>query len=97
MRFVFYFLLLFNLVPMANAQDSFWKRFCERHLVADDPYQFESLSVDELVWVYFSFRNQKHYSRVLISEFKKRLSRELSPDDREILIKTLANEEPGND
>jgi hypothetical protein len=59
----------------------------------DDPYEYEDLSVEQLVRVYFIFFNQKYHSRTLIREIKMRLAGELSPEDREILTKTLANED----
>ncbi len=76
----------------ANA-GSWWSGFCERNLVMEDPYQFQELSVDQLITVYFRNLNQGFQSKALINEMKRRLrDRSLHPDDREVLSKTLANE-----
>ncbi len=84
----YYLFLLLGLIPPASASQSRWKNFCERYIVADDPYQYIDLNVDQLVTVYFAFKNTDHYSRSLHSEIKRRLADEkLSRDDREILSK----------
>lgn len=46
---VFIFLLSGHAVAGAR-----WKSFCERYLVADDPYQYERLTVDQLADVYLA-------------------------------------------
>jgi hypothetical protein len=63
-----------------------WTQFCERHLVADDPTQYEAYSVDDLNDV---ARRIGYPQKVLINEILYRLGRELSHDDREILTKAL--------
>lgn len=66
---------------------------CEAALVADDPYQYERLSAQQLITTYFNFKNAGDHSDALINEMRKRLRLELSYEDRETLSKTLANEE----
>lgn len=88
MKFLFSLTLLFS----TSANAGWFSNFCERHLVAADPYQYEHLTVDQLVSVYWRFRQTGHHSVVLLDEMKRRLDEGLSIDDREILTKTLANE-----
>lgn len=64
------------------------KSFCERHLIADDTYQYDNFTVDQLIVLYFSAKSQ-----ALIREMQMRAAQEnTSRDDKEILLKTLANE-----
>jgi hypothetical protein len=75
------------------ASEPWWQGFCERHLIADDPYQFEGLSNDRLISLYFELKNSGSRPTVAINEMRHRLANpDLAPDDREILTKTLANE-----
>ncbi len=70
--------------------------FCETHLIGDDPYQFENLSTDQLVYVYWLNKNQDFKSNVLINEMRSRLDNYLlPPEDFEIITKTLENEPRG--
>lgn len=51
------------------------KGFCEKHLIADDPYQYEELSIDALVNEWFSYLEARRLpSKVLIAEIKRRLN-----------------------
>jgi hypothetical protein len=79
--------LIFALLLTAHA--GWWSNWCARHLVADDPYQFEDYDVDSLVTAYFSGRP----SPVLIREMERRLERELSFEEREMIVKALANKQ----
>lgn len=81
--------LIFNLL---SANPSWWGNFCEEYLVAEDPYQYEALTVDQLVGVYWRFKNEGHKSKALVQEMKIRLlNPDLSYEDREILTKTMNN------
>lgn len=69
--------------------------WCERNLIGPDPYQFERLSPDKLVTVYFELKNSKADMRVIDAEIRQRLKRgELSYEDREILSKTIGGVGP---
>lgn len=70
-----------------------WISFCERYLIADDPYQFENLTVDQLVDAYFSARNSGLKTKPVLREIIKRTKSELSRDDLEILTKLMNQEE----
>ncbi len=74
------------------ASGGWFRNFCERHLIADDPYEYEDDSIEQLVSAYFYFYNQGYRSKMLIKEMHKRLALELSDADREILTKTLGND-----
>lgn len=78
MRFLFVLLL-------STGHAGWWQNFCARHLVADDPYQYETLTPDELVDTYF----RGDHSQVLIDEMVRRLVAPLTHDEREMLTKTL--------
>ncbi len=68
--------------------------FCEKHLIAHEPGQYRDATVDQLVGVYWMFKNQGHRSEPLLGEIWERLEGDdLSDEDREILVKTLGNEE----
>jgi hypothetical protein len=66
---------------------NWWSDWCERRLIADDPYQYEDYTVDQLAeWA----RRRPTSQKVLINEILKRLlDPNLSTDDREILSKAL--------
>lgn len=80
---VLYFIFALN-TASAGPLKAWWTNFCERHLIAEDPYQFESLSVDELVTAYHRVE-----SKALVREIRARLETDLSYEDREILTKTI--------
>jgi hypothetical protein len=40
--------ILITLAPAESARAGWWQSFCERHLIADDPYQFETVASDWL-------------------------------------------------
>ncbi len=85
-------LLVLGLCPLPSAKASWWKNFCEKHLVQNDPYQYRELSVDQLVIAYFAFKNTEYLSEPLINEIKMRIQNPSLPrDDREILTKLLNN------
>ncbi len=68
--------------------------FCEKHLISHEPDQYRDCTVDQLVGVYWMFKNQGYRSTPLLSEIWERLDGDdLSDEDREILVKTLGNEE----
>ncbi len=78
----------------SSAHASWWSNFCEKYLISDEPDQYRDCTVDQLVGVYWMFRNHGDRSRPLMAEMWKRLSSDgLSDEDREILVKTLNNEE----
>lgn len=59
---------------------------CEKSLVAEDPYQFEQYSVEQLV----DAASYRKHTEVLIKEIHKRLDfEELTRDEREVLEKAL--------
>lgn len=61
-------------------------------LGVDDPYQYSEKSIDDLVKIWFIFKNQNYYAPVLEKEIRLRLENpDLSDEDREVLTKTLAN------
>ncbi len=62
-----------------------WSSFCERHLVAADPYQFRGLSIEQIVNLCVAHRVQKFDSKELDKEVQLRLSGELSYEEREWL------------
>lgn len=70
-----------------------WKDFCERHLIAEDPYQYLDLSVDQLVDTYHRLKNQGIESRAIVDTIRWRAKQTTSDEDREILTKTIAEEE----
>lgn len=76
-----YVLILAISITSVTAQAGWWKNFCERHLVGDDPYQFEHLTVEQLVAAYFTFGP----SKVLGDEIQKRLAGELTYEERQML------------
>lgn len=70
-------LLVFSAIP---SHAGWFQEFCERHLIADDPYQFESYSLETLAEMYqsegatCSWRKQKTYRlRILGQEIRRRL------------------------
>lgn len=65
------------------------KSFCERNLVANDPYQFEHLSVTQLVNYWFHLKEHRQMpSKELVNEIRKRLSDGgVSDQSKEILTK----------
>lgn len=66
------------------------KAFCEKHLIADDPYQFEHLSPDQLVDTKLRYFIEKIKYPVLDKEIQKRLEfQSLTYEEREILTKSL--------
>ena len=79
-------------VSHASTLREWWSDFCEHHLIADDPWQYRDLNVDQLVNTYHRYRRDGVNTRVLVYEVRVRLAGNLSADDREILSKTLANE-----
>ncbi len=85
-------LILQLLAPPAHA--SWWSNFCEKYLISDEPNQYADCTVDQLVGVYWMFRNHGDRSGPLMAEMWKRVASDnLSDEDREILVKTLGNEE----
>lgn len=83
-------LLLISLPRGADA--GWWSGFCERHLACEDPYQYEGLTVDQLVGTFWRHRNEKFPSKALTNELRSRLNDPyLGDDDREIIEKTLGN------
>lgn len=77
-------------VPHANA--GWWADFCERHLACEDPYQYEELTVDQLVGTFWRHKNEKFPSKALTNELRSRLNDPyLGDEDREIIEKTLGN------
>ncbi len=62
---------------------------CRHHLIADDPYQYEAYSVDQLVDVWLAFeRVPEPIPATLLAEVVRRLAvakYELSPEDTVIL------------
>lgn len=84
---------IFLLLVGVTVSAGWFSNWCERHLIAEDPYQYEHLTVDQLVSVYHRHKNEKFHSKALIIEIKIRLNNvELSYEDREILSKTIAGE-----
>lgn len=69
------------------------KQFCQTHLIADDPYQYEELTEDQLIAQWFSLKNNKPplYSEVLAQEILRRIERLKKEDDPEkyYLIETI--------
>lgn len=75
---------------MPAAIVKYMKEFCERHLIAEDPYQYEHLTIDQLVDVKIRNSIQKWKSPALENEIKKRLEYEnLNYEQTEILTKSL--------
>lgn len=63
---------------------------CKGFLAAEDPYQYESLTTEQLVNVRIRHVIDKYDSPALMNEIKKRLAEEeLTRDEREILTKAL--------
>lgn len=84
--------LILALALQQPSHAGWFKSFCERHIASADPYQYEALSVDQLVTAFWTFKRQGHHSPVLLNEMRKRLAEDLSYEDREIITKTLAQE-----
>lgn len=86
--------LIFCLIGTASipAMAGWWKDFCERHLIAENPYQYMDLSVDQLVDAYHRHKNQGLKSTALIDTIRWRAKQTTSDEDREILTKTIAGE-----
>lgn len=85
-------LVLFSLLAFQPQvlHASWWRDFCEKYLIADDPYQYEDYTVDQLVGAHFYFWNQNYQSKALRKEIQKRLaSQTLTAEDREILTKLV--------
>jgi hypothetical protein len=81
-------LILTSLLKFQDGQR--WAKFCERHLIADDPYQYEQLSVDQLVNLRIKYYNERHKSQVLENEIIKRLQYEpLTFEQQERLLIVL--------
>lgn len=77
--------LITAFITMAPAHSSAWSNFCEKHLVAEDPYQYENLSVEQLVTVYLRHMASKIKSKALAGEIIYRLRGELSYEERQLL------------
>lgn len=75
----------------AGAIRTWWTNWCEQHLSGEDPYQYESFSVDQLIQIYWEHRRERFHSKALMGEIQNRLNRQLSYTERELLTKTLAN------
>lgn len=69
-----------------SAQAGWWQDVCERHLIADDPYQYEGWSVDQINIEYRLRAEKRKPLRWLDREIKHRLNGDLSLDDRIILL-----------
>jgi hypothetical protein len=82
-------LILFLALNSAHAGrfTDWWAGFCERHLVAEDPYQYEALTNDQIVDLYHAHKRQRFESQALLWEIQNRLAGDLSYEDREILSK----------
>jgi hypothetical protein len=70
---------------LSTAQAGWFQDFCERHLVAEDPYQYEELTVEQLVSVYLRHRRERWTSKALRLEVERRLRGPLSYEEREAL------------
>lgn len=55
-------LLLFISLAQAGTLSDWWGGFCERYLVADDPYQFEKAPTDWLL------REEMRYQLLIVAE-----------------------------
>lgn len=85
------FILLLSFTHPADAAQ-FWRNIFS-NWIADDPYEFENVSIDKLVWYYYECKNQRMTRPpTLILEITKRLNGELSCEDRIVLLSVLANE-----
>ena len=86
--------ILLLLMPTAHAQGGWFSRLCEKLLIVGDaPYQYETYTTDELVGAYFRYQQDRTHVQTVIAEMRKRLGWDLTDEDREILTKTLNNEE----
>ena len=85
-------LILLLLLSQPKAQASWWANLCEKYLVAEDMTQFEHLSVDQLIYVYWLNHSQQFHSKALITEIRQRIKSETN-ENRELLTKIIANEE----
>lgn len=74
-------------MKIANVVKTHWPTICERHLIADDPYQFEHLTTDQLIDTFIRHPKVK----ALRNEIIKRLEYDptLSQEDFERLTKIL--------
>lgn len=62
------------------------RSFCERHLISDDPFQYERYSNDQVVSAIFYYRARGRLPKVLIDEIELRLaSPYVSESEKEIL------------
>lgn len=89
------FILVYFLGCGAHAtevrQPGLWQRICER-FITDDPYQYESLTVDQLVKEYFYLANHKSSTEAVVHEMGKRLKKAATDEDRIVINSCLANE-----
>lgn len=65
------------------------KSWFQRNIADEDPYQYEHLTVEQLVTVRVRHTREKFRSDALTNEIRKRLDYELNYEDREQLTKVL--------
>lgn len=79
------YILAFTLLTTVTAHAGWWADFCERNLVAEDPWQYAHLTVDQLADTCIRHRLYNFHSKALRREVAHRLSGPLSYEEREIL------------
>jgi hypothetical protein len=79
-------ILIAALLFSTAAHAGWWSDFCSRHLIADDPYQFEHLSVDQLV---SALDRCQSNCQSIVKEIHDRLRQGLGYEDQEALVKAL--------
>lgn len=86
--------LLFALIVLFPVQSHAgkWSDWCSRHLIDDDPYQFEHVSAENLVKLYDYYESDADLQRLFRNEALRRLSSPMSNDNRFILLTILTGE-----
>lgn len=80
------FLITFSPASLASGR---FRKFCQRFLVADDPYQFDHFSNAQLIDEYYS---SKSLPKVFYFEIRHRLSEPIDETDK-IVFETILNNE----
>lgn len=63
-KFLLVFLVLVG-SPVHAAKDTWWGRFCEKYLIADDPYQYEPV----LIYIHSEAKNHDEFIDKLIAKY----------------------------
>lgn len=66
-----------------------WRNACERHLIADDPYQYEHFTNDQVIDELIYYRNHPSTPAMLVREAHRRMSEPMLSGQAEQMRKAL--------